>query len=95
VRRIFSADHAHGAPRCCRACRPRIGTTSHERTRATLYYYFAGRDDVVQFFVNDKLERTAQAVEKALATEGSVVERLEAVLVGILRAFATYPRMCV
>lgn len=63
--------------------------------RATLYYYFSGRDDVVQFFVNDKLERTAQAVEKALATEGSVVERLEAVLVGILQAFATYPRMCV
>lgn len=63
--------------------------------RATLYYYFSGRDDVVQFFVNDKLERTAQAVEKALATEGSVVERLEAVLLGILRAFAAYPRMCV
>src|SRR5919197_956892 len=39
--------------------------------RATLYYYFSGRDDVVQFFVNDKLERTAQAVEKALAARGS------------------------
>lgn len=63
--------------------------------RATLYYYFSGRDDLVQFFVNDKLERTAQAVEKAVAVEGSVVERLEAALVGILRAFAEYPRMCV
>jgi TetR/AcrR family transcriptional regulator len=63
--------------------------------RATLYYYFSGRDDLVQFFINDKLERTAQAVEKAVAIEGSVVERLEAVLLGILRAFAAYPRMCV
>jgi AcrR family transcriptional regulator len=63
--------------------------------RATLYYYFSGRDDLVQFFVNDKLERAAQAIEKAIAAEGSVVERLEGALAGILHAFAAHPRMCV
>lgn len=63
--------------------------------RATLYYYFSGRADLVQFYLNDKLERTAQAIEKAAAGEGTLVERLESVLTAILHALAAHPRMCV
>jgi TetR/AcrR family transcriptional regulator len=63
--------------------------------RATLYYYFSGKDDLVEFYMNDKLERTAVAIEKAAAIEGDLVVRLEAVLMAILESLGKYPRMCV
>ena len=62
--------------------------------RATLYYYFSGKDDLVQFYLNDLMERTRVAIQKAAATEGSVEDRLAAVMTGIIGAFAEYPRMC-
>ncbi len=63
--------------------------------RATLYYYFSGKDDLVEFYMNDKLERTAVAIEKAAAIEGDPEVRLEAVLMAILESLGKYPRMCV
>ena len=63
--------------------------------RATLYYYFSGKDDLVEFYMNDKLERTAAAISKAAAGEGTPSERLEAILVAIIDALAAHPRMCV
>ncbi len=63
--------------------------------RATLYYYFSGKDDLVEFYMNDKLERTASAIEKAAAIEGGPEVRLESVLTAILDSLAKYPRMCV
>jgi len=63
--------------------------------RATLYYYFSGKDDLVEFYMNDKLERAAVAIEKAAAIEGDLVVRLEAVLMAILESLGKYPRMCV
>ncbi len=63
--------------------------------RATLYYYFSGKDDLVEFYLNDLLERSGAAVRGAAAAEGTVVERLEATMTELLKAFAAYPRMCV
>ena len=63
--------------------------------RATLYYYFSGKDDLVEFYMNDKLERTAEAIGKAAAQEGNPQERLEGILVAIIESLARYPRMCV
>ncbi len=62
--------------------------------RATLYYYFSGKDDLVQFYLNDLMERTRVAIQKAAATEGSHEARLAAVMTGIIGAFAEYPKMC-
>ena len=63
--------------------------------RATLYYYFSGKDDLVQFYLNDLVDRTRIAIEKAAATEGSVEVRLESIMRAVVGAFAEYPRMCV
>ena len=62
--------------------------------RATLYYYFSGKDDLVQFFLTDLMERTRVAIQKAAATEGSVEDGLRDVMTGIIGAFAEYPKMC-
>ena len=63
--------------------------------RATLYYYFSGREDLVQFYLNNLIGRTATAVEKAAAGEGSAPERLAEIMRSVAGAFAEYPRMCV
>ncbi|MEE8406676.1 MAG: TetR/AcrR family transcriptional regulator [Acidimicrobiia bacterium] len=62
--------------------------------RATLYYYFSGKDDLVQFYLNEMMDMTSAAIEKAAAMEGSVTQRLEAIMGAVLGAFAAYPRMC-
>lgn len=62
--------------------------------RATLYYYFSGKDDLVQFYLNDLMNRTRSGIEKAASAEGSPTERLEAVMRAMIEAFATYPKMC-
>jgi AcrR family transcriptional regulator len=62
--------------------------------RATLYYYFAGRDDLVQFYLNDLIDRTATAIEKAAASEGTAPDRLRAIMRAVVGSFAEYPRMC-
>ena len=63
--------------------------------RATLYYYFSGRDDLVQFYLNDLIDRTANVIEKAAASEGSASDRLENIMRAVVGAFAEYPRMCI
>jgi len=62
--------------------------------RATLYYYFSGKEDVVQFYLNDLIDRTQVAIEKAAATEGDTEERLTQIMKAVVGAFAEYPRMC-
>ena len=63
--------------------------------RATLYYYFGGKDDLVSFFLNDKLTRVGDAISKAAAGEGQVRDRLEATLTAVLHALAAHPVLCV
>jgi len=62
--------------------------------RATLYYYFSGKEDLVSFFLADKMERGSIAIQKALASEGSVVERLERTLVAVMEVMNEHPTLC-
>ena len=62
--------------------------------RATLYYYFSGKDDLVEFYLTDLMDRTRAAIQKAASSEGDVTERLRAVMTAVVSAFAEYPRMC-
>lgn len=59
--------------------------------RATLYYYFSGKDDLLSFFLSDKLNRASVAVQKAVASEGTVVERLERILASVMEAMPSTP----
>ncbi len=63
--------------------------------RATLYYYFAGRDDLVAFYMNAELTRIGDVVVKAAAGGGPVRLRLEAALTAVLFALTEHPMMCV
>ncbi len=63
--------------------------------RATLYYYFSGKDDLIGFFMQDKLTRMADAIGKAGAEPGSAPERLAGVMRAILHALAEHPALCV
>jgi TetR/AcrR family transcriptional regulator len=62
--------------------------------RATLYYYFSGKDDLIGFFLSDKLNRASVAVQKAINSEGSVVERLEKTLSSVMEVMAAHPALC-
>ncbi|MDJ0952115.1 MAG: TetR/AcrR family transcriptional regulator [Acidimicrobiia bacterium] len=65
-----------------------------EIPRATLYYYFSGKDDLISFFLQDKLNRASVAVQKAINSEGTVVERLERTLGSVMEAMAAHPTLC-
>ena len=62
--------------------------------RATLYYYFSGRDDLVNFYLTHKLESVSVAMQKAVASEGTVTERFEACIRAVLHAMADQPALC-
>lgn len=62
--------------------------------RATLYYYFSGKDDLIGFFLQDKLSRASVAVQKAISSEGTVVERLERTLAAVMEVMAAHPTLC-
>ncbi len=62
--------------------------------RATLYYYFAGKDDVFAFLLAQKLQRGTAAIAKAAASEGSAVDRLSAVLKAMLDTNCQHPELC-
>ena len=62
--------------------------------RATLYYYFSGKEDLISFFLSDKLHRASVAIQKAMAGEGNVVERLENTLMAVMEAMMEHPALC-
>ena len=65
-----------------------------EIPRATLYYYFSGKDDIVGFLLNQKMERGTKAIAEAASTAGSPHERLERVLRAVLNTMAHHPALC-
>jgi AcrR family transcriptional regulator len=62
--------------------------------RATLYYYFSGKDDVFAFLLAQKLQRGTAAVAAAAEEPGDAVDRLGAVLRAMLRTLAEHPELC-
>jgi len=63
--------------------------------RATLYYYFSGRSDLLTFYVGVMIKRMRDAVAKGLEHEGTPPERMETLVRAVMRTFEEYPRMCV
>lgn len=61
---------------------------------STLYYNFAGKEEVLSFLMQDWLDRTSAAVDEAAATAGAARQRLEAVLGAQLTAMAEDPATC-
>ena len=43
--------------------------------RATLYYYFSGKDDIISFYVGTMMRRMRAAVAEGLAHEGTPTEQ--------------------
>jgi TetR/AcrR family transcriptional regulator len=62
--------------------------------RATLYYYFSGKDDLLTFFMQEKMERIATQVQKAKAGEGTALERFEAAMRASVSELADNPAVC-
>ncbi|BBY26295.1 MULTISPECIES: TetR/AcrR family transcriptional regulator [Mycolicibacterium] len=61
---------------------------------ATLYYYFAGKEDILAFLLEDLLKDISDAVTTIVHTDGSGAERLELVIRAQLRAMAQRPAVC-
>jgi AcrR family transcriptional regulator len=62
--------------------------------RATLYYYFSGKDDVLSFLLTQKLQRGTAAITAAAHGPGDTVQRLTAVLRAMLHTMAEHPELC-
>lgn len=62
--------------------------------KATLYYYFAGKEEILAFLLEDLLKDIAEAVNAIVHTDGTGAERLELVIRAQLRAMAQRPAVC-
>lgn len=62
--------------------------------RATIYYYFSGKDDVMAFLLAQKVEWASEVVVAAAARPGSPTDRLAAVLRAMLHQMAEHPSLC-
>lgn len=59
--------------------------------KATLYYYFVGKEEILVFFLRDLLTEVADAVAIAADSEGTAAERLCEVVRAQLRVMAERP----
>jgi AcrR family transcriptional regulator len=62
--------------------------------KATLYYYFTGKDDILAFLLRDMLESISGQVGAALATPGTARERLRAAVEAQLIVMLENPAAC-
>ena len=62
--------------------------------RATLYYYFAGKEDILAWLLRRMLAEMAEAVAVAAAGPGTARDRLEAVLRAKVEVQARHPATC-
>jgi TetR/AcrR family transcriptional regulator len=60
--------------------------------RATLYYYFAGKDDILAFVVIEKFRRAGQRIAEARKQQGTAADRLTALLRAIVEEMGQYPK---
>jgi len=59
--------------------------------KATLYYYFKSKEDILAFLFAAILDELTAAVERAMQSGGSAADRLRAVIVANLKVFEAYP----
>ncbi len=59
--------------------------------KATLYYYFDGKEEILTFLFTEILDEVATAITGALATSGSAADRLAAAILAHLRVFERFP----
>jgi TetR/AcrR family transcriptional regulator len=59
--------------------------------KATLYYYFTGKEEILAFLFTEILDEVAAATDSAVKTEGSGADRLRAAIVAHLRIFEEFP----
>jgi AcrR family transcriptional regulator len=59
--------------------------------KATLYYYFAGKEDILAFLFHEVLDEVARAVDGAVRSGGTAADRLRAVVVAHLGVIERYP----
>ena len=62
--------------------------------KATLYYYFAGKEDILAFLLRDGLVAMADAVAVAADGVGDARDRLIGVLTAQLQVMADQPAVC-
>jgi AcrR family transcriptional regulator len=62
--------------------------------KATLYYYFSGKEEILAFLLQDTLTRIADEVAIAVERDGSGAERLMAVIEAQLAVMAEQPAVC-
>ena len=62
--------------------------------RATLYYYFAGKEDILAWLLRRMLAEMDEAVAGAAAGPGTARDRLEAVLRAKVEVQARHPATC-
>jgi TetR/AcrR family transcriptional regulator len=62
--------------------------------RATLYYYFSGKDDIAAFLLGQQLQRGTERIAEAARTTGTAAERLATVMRAMLETMAEHPALC-
>jgi TetR/AcrR family transcriptional regulator len=60
--------------------------------KATLYYYFEGKEQVLSFIFGVVLDAVQRAVSSAIAAPGDTSERMRRLITAHLRVFADYPQ---
>jgi TetR/AcrR family transcriptional regulator len=62
--------------------------------RATLYYYFSGRDDLIAFLLTEHLAAAAQAIEAASGQQATRVEQLRSAIAALVGFLGERPGVC-
>jgi TetR/AcrR family transcriptional regulator len=62
--------------------------------KATLYYYFAGKEDILSFLLEDVLREVTEDVATVVHSDGTCAQRLGAVISAQLRVMAHRPAVC-
>lgn len=62
--------------------------------KATLYYYFSGKEEILAFLLNDALLRVADEVAIAVQSDDTAAQRLADVIRAQLRVMADQPAVC-
>ncbi len=62
--------------------------------KATLYYYFSGKDEILAFLLADVLELIAGEVGTAVSAPGDARDRLESAVEAQLRVMLEHPALC-